>query len=307
MKKHILLFYKYVDIDNLKAIKDWQLDLCTQLKLTGRIILAHEGINATVCGAPDATDAYINAMNEHELFGGIDFKCDVVSGKYDYFPKLSVKIKQEIVNLGIDPTKVSAKETSQHLTPQQAHQLIEENDKDLVILDARNNYESAIGTFSGAITPDIKTFREFPEYIDQNQSEFKDKKVLMFCTGGIRCERATAYLSKQKLAKEVYQIEGGIVRYAQHYPDGFFRGKNYVFDARVSVPITDDILGSCSLCSQPCDEYINCRNASCNNHVIACQQCQNTYNKTCSNVCKELLEQKKVAPRPERKTVKAVV
>lgn len=285
----ILLFYKYVHIQYPKSIMKQQRELCERLGLKGRIILAHEGINATVSGSHQSTESYKAYMNNHELFGGIDFKES--EGTDEDFPRLRVVVKNEIVYLGLDTEKVTVKDGGQHLTPEEAHALMEENPEDLVILDARNNYESRIGTFKNSLTPDIENFREFPDYVDKNLDTFKDKKVLMHCTGGIRCERASAYLQQKGVARNVYQILGGIHRYAEKYPDGFFRGKNYVFDNRVAVRVNDDILTTCDWCKQPCDDYTNCINSSCNNHYICCAACvQNTHN-TCGQACKEAVEQ----------------
>lgn len=279
----ILLYYKYVDIEYPEAIKKWQKNLCESLGLTGRILLAHEGINGTVAGSDQAAQAYITAMNEHPLFKNIDFKKSV--GDSSAFPKLKISVKNEIVHLGIDPQKVTVKDTGIHLTPEQTHQLLSNPPKDFVILDTRNNYESAVGTFTGSITPDIRYFRQLPQFIDENLDQFKDKDVLMHCTGGVRCERATAYLVQKGIAKQVYQVEGGIVRYTEKFPDGFFRGKNYVFDKRITVKINDDILGKCYSCQKPCDDFINCLNVLCNKHFISCSDCKTLLNNTCSTKC----------------------
>lgn len=299
----VIIFYKYVDIQYPKQVLKWQTRVCEELGLKGRIILATEGINATLGGEKDHIDRYKDLMNYHPLFGGIDFKeCD---GDADYFPRLRIVVKDEIVKLGIPADKLKASDGGKHLTPAQVHELLTHKPENLVILDARNNYESKIGTFTGAITPDIKHFRQFPEYIDNSLEQYKDKKVLMFCTAGVRCERATAYLKVKNVAQEVYQIEGGIQRYIEQFPDGYFRGKNYVFDGRITVRVNNDILSSCEICAKPYDDYNNCLNASCNKHFIACPDCIQQLKNTCSSTCRELLETKKVAPRPPLKKVNA--
>jgi predicted sulfurtransferase len=297
----LTLFYKYVHIKYPKQILKWQTKMCQELGLKGRIILAHEGINATLAGTDEAIDCYIEQMNAHELFGGIDFKNN--AGDANYFPRLRIVVKDEIVHLGIDSEKLTVAQGGKHLTPEQTHELIKSSGNDLVILDTRNNYESRIGTFTNAVIPDIKNFREFPDYIENNLEQFKDKKVLMFCTGGVRCERATAVLNVKGVAQEIYQIEGGIQRYTEQFPDGYFRGKNYVFDGRVAVRINEDVLSTCDLCPAPCDDYTNCLNASCNKHHISCAECRVKYNNSCSQKCMELLEQGKVAKRPPLHTI----
>jgi len=293
----IILFYKYVAIQYPKQIMKWQQEICKNLELVGRILISHEGINGTLGGSSENLDQYIHLMLTHELFSNIDFKKS--DGGPECFPRLSVKVREEAVALGIPYDKLTPRNGGQHLTPQETHQLITDNPQDLVILDTRNNYEWEIGRFENAVTPDIKNFRDLPQYLDENLDQFKDKQVLMYCTGGIRCERATAYLNEKNVAKKVYQIEGGIVRYAEQYPDGFFRGKNYVFDGRIAMKINDDILGSCTLCTQPCDDYYNCLNAACNKHFISCADCIQQYNKTCSQRCKTLIEENKTHARPE--------
>ncbi|MCX5923256.1 MAG: rhodanese-related sulfurtransferase [Candidatus Dependentiae bacterium] len=291
----ILLFYKYVDIQYPVNIQKWQRELCSKLGLTGRIILAHEGINGTVGGTDESTTEYIKALSEHPLFGDIDFK--TADGGSQAFPKMKIFVKNEIVNLGVDPTQLTVKDGGKHLTPEQVHELLSNPPQDLVILDTRNNYESAVGTFQGSITPDIRYFRQFPQYIDENVDQFKDKTVLMHCTGGVRCERATGYLNQKKVAKEIYQVSGGIHRYIEKFPDGFFRGKNYVFDQRITVKANDDILGTCLHCKKPSDEYFNCLNALCNKHFTSCGDCITSFNKACSQTCQSLLLQKNT---PER-------
>ena len=295
----IILFYKYVFIQYPKSVMKQQRTLCEELGLKGRIILAHEGINATLGGSAKAVAAYKEHMNNHELFAGIDFKESIeepnASGQA--FPRLRVVVKDEIVHLGLDTEKVTVADGGQHLTPEEAHALMEQNPQDLVILDARNNYESRIGTFTNSLTPDIKNFRDFPDYVDEHLDEFKDKQVLMHCTGGIRCERASAYLQQKGVAKKVYQIAGGIHRYVEKYPDGFFRGKNYVFDGRVTVRINNDVLTHCDWCKKPADDYTNCMNAQCNNHFIACVECVREHGNVCCAGCKEKIAQNVVPLR----------
>ena len=293
----IILFYKYIDIAYPKQVMKWQQEICKQLELKGRILISHEGINGTLGGSIENLDRYKDLMNEHELFGAIDFKES--PGGSECFPRLAVKVRSEAVSLGIPYDELTPRNAGQHLTPEQTHDLIANKPEDLVILDARNNYEWAIGKFENAITPDIENFRDLPQYFEQNLDQFKDKQVLMYCTGGIRCERASAYLNEKNIAKKVYQMEGGIHRYVEQYPDGFFRGKNYVFDARIAVRVNDDIIGSCAICNQPCDDYYNCLNALCNDHFICCSSCIEKLGNTCSENCKTLIAENKVQQRPE--------
>lgn len=296
----ILLFYKYVAIDNPVDIKNWITTLCNTLNLTGRIILAHEGINATVGGSAASCQHFMQELNNHPLFAGIDFKQS--PGDARHFPRLKITIRKEIVALGIDPQELNAAQGGTHLTPAQVHQQLQEQSNEWVILDARNNYESRIGSFEGAIAADIENFREFPAYVDQNLAQFKDKKVLMYCTGGIRCERASAYLKKTGVAEQVYQLSGGIARYVEQFPDGLFKGKNYVFDGRIAMKVSDDVLSHCDWCKTTCDEYTNCINASCNKKIIICNSCIHKNNNTCSINCHALVSnnQVKIRTKPAR-------
>lgn len=291
----ILLFYKYITVPCPKQILTWQQAICTRLNFTGRIILAHEGINGTIGGSISEIEQYKYAMAKHKLFHDIDFKEG--EGDESHFPRLKIVIKEEIVRLGINPQQLTIRNRGTHLTPKQAHNLIKQQPNDLLLLDCRNTYESCVGTFTKAVRPNIQRFREFPTYIDNNHALFKNKQVLMFCTGGIRCERASAYVKKLGNTKEVYQIMGGIHRYVEQYPDGFFRGKNYVFDRRVTVRVNNDILSACYTCKKPCDIYTNCLNAECNKHYLSCELCRVQLNNTCGEQCKLLVATKKVKKR----------
>lgn len=289
MKEKIILFYKYIPLPSPDGIREWQLKVGTDLQLKGRVILAHEGINATLSGAEDKIEIYKKIMQKHPLFGDIDYKESV--GASRSFPRFSVKIKNEIVRLGVSPEQLSSQDAGAHLTPKQVHELLNTASDEIILFDVRNDFESAVGRFENAHRAPINTFRELPKYIDKNTEQFKDKTVLMYCTGGIRCERASAYLKQKGVAKEVYQLSGGIHRYIEQYPDGFFRGKNYVFDGRISVRANHDVLGACLICATSEDEYTNCLHARCNKHFIACAQCLQKLQNTCSPVCLDIIMQ----------------
>jgi predicted sulfurtransferase len=292
----ILLYYKYIQIECPKRTYKWQKNLCTNLNLTGRILIGHEGINGTVGGTDAEIEYYKNAMRKDPLFADVDFKES--EGGAHCFPRMRIAIRDEIVSLGIPADKLTPKNGGMHLKPHEVHELIARKPDDLVIFDARNNFEWKVGTFVDAVKPDIGNFRELPQFIDDNLETFKDKQVLMYCTGGVRCERASAYLQEKNVASKIYQVEGGIHTYAQEYPDGYFRGKNYVFDGRVTVKINDDVLSTCELCAASCDTYVNCLNALCNKHFIACEPCVTLKKNCCSDACMQLLEEKKVTARP---------
>lgn len=293
----ILLYYKYVSIQYPQQVVNWIRALCQRLNLKGRILVATEGINGTVGGTPEAIEEFKKEFLAHPLFGGTDLKES--AGSADHFPRLMVKVKNEIVALGINPDELTVKDTGIHLTPEQTHELIA-NKENLIILDTRNDYESRIGKFKNAIIPPLASFRDFPKYIEDNLELFKDKEVLMYCTGGVRCERATAVLNVKNVAKQVYQIDGGICRYVEKFPEGFFRGKNYVFDDRIALKVNDDILSDCDLCHTPADTYTNCMNAFCNKQFIACKTCRDNLEYTCSSDCFEKVRAGTVKVRDSR-------
>lgn len=293
----IILFYKYVSIQYPQQILKWQKKICQELNLKGRVILAKEGINGTLGGTTENLERYKQAMEEHPLFGNIDFKESHNTG--DHFPRLRIVVKNEIVNLGLDPKVVRAEDAGIALDPEKAHRLIAEKPENLVIIDCRNTVESAIGRIENAIVPHTKYFREFPEYVDTHLEDLKDKQVLMYCTGGVRCERASAYIKSKGVAQEVYHMKGGVHRYVEAFPNGFFKGKNYVFDGRVAVKVTDDVLGTCYVCARPWDEYTNCLRADCNRHYIGCPECIQKLHNTCSTECDELVNIKNAAKRPQ--------
>ncbi|HVW99853.1 MAG TPA: rhodanese-related sulfurtransferase [Candidatus Babeliaceae bacterium] len=291
----IILFYKYVALDDLQEILKRQRELCIRLSLKGRIILATEGVNGTLGGSTDSIEEYKQVMNDHHYFSGIDFKESI--GDADRFPRLRIVIKDEIVRLGISPSKLSAEECGKHLEPYEAHELLTSKPDNLVILDARNEYESAIGCFEESIKPAINTFREFPSYIEKNKALFENKDVFMYCTGGVRCERASAYLKSLGIANNVYQLKGGIHRYLEQYADGFFKGKNYVFDARVALDSDGTIISNCKNCNKLCDNYTNCVNTKCNKQVILCASCSISSGNSCSDECKLLIDSGQVKTR----------
>jgi len=283
----IILYYKYLSIYKPKALVDAQRSLCQKLGLRGRIIIATEGINGTLGGSEEAIELYKKTMNADPQFVDIDYKES--NGSKNDFPRLTVKHKNEIVRLDIASENAPIKDRGEYLTPQEFHAKLTQKNPNLVLLDARNAYESRIGTFVGAVTPSIKTFRELPTYLDTHKEQFKNKEVIMFCTGGVRCERATAYVKKQHIATKVYHLKGGIHRYLEAYPDGFFRGKNFVFDGRMAMATNNDCLTQCDTCTTPYDTYSHCQYQPCHNLIIQCPSCQNSLNHCCSKQCQQAL------------------
>ncbi|PJE74051.1 MAG: hypothetical protein COV01_03045 [Candidatus Taylorbacteria bacterium CG10_big_fil_rev_8_21_14_0_10_41_48] len=275
MKYEILLYYKYTNIRNPEKCMFEQRALCEKLGLKGRIIVAHEGINGTLEGTVKSTRAYIRAMKKQRGFSNIHWKKS--EGNGDAFPKLSVKVRSEIVSLhlgkksDIDPKKI----TGIHLSPQTLRSWYEKGEK-FTIIDMRNDYEHKVGAFAGSVCPPMKNFRDLPKVLPELK-RFKNKKVLTVCTGGVRCEKASGYLVKKGF-KDVYQLDGGIVSYMEKYPGDDFKGSLYVFDGRVTMafdPKTGkrEIIGKCEKCKTFTENYEDCGNSFCHKQMLVCDTC----------------------------------
>ncbi|XP_021235662.1 thiosulfate sulfurtransferase/rhodanese-like domain-containing protein 2 [Numida meleagris] len=292
----VLLYYCYCEVKDPEKLCAWQKALCQHLHLTGKVRVASEGINGTVGGSKVATNLYIEVMLAQPLFKDIlcrdDFKSS--AGGAHCFPDLRVGVFKEIVPLGIDPKEVSYKETGIHLTPQEFHREVEhflsqssQGQSDTILLDCRNFYESKIGHFQGCLAPDIRKFSYFPSYVDENLTLFKNKRVLMYCTGGIRCERGSAYLRSKAVCKEVYQLKGGIHKYLEEFPDGFYRGKLFVFDDRYAISSNEDVISACRYCGTLWDQYKLCSSQHCRQLVLTCLSCRKKGLTACCPVCQE--------------------
>lgn len=278
MSYTVLLYYRYIEVPDTAAEREAQHAVCELNGLKGRILIGEEGINGTVAGDAAGIAAYQVYMETHPLFSGIPYKVDAASVMP--FPKLQVKVRPEIVTLGVN---IDMAETATRISPQVFNEMIK--DPDVVLFDARNNYESAIGRFKGAVTPDIGVFSDLPAALEHH-ADLKEKTIIAYCTGGIRCEKASAFM-KQQGFKNVYQLDGGIITYAQQYPGGAFEGECFVFDNRMSTPFTDAPvqLGRCLLCDAPTNRYVNCSRKECNKLMLACDDCR-TPNATCNGSCK---------------------
>lgn len=272
----VILFYKYVHIDDPDQLMLTQKVIQDRLDLKGRTIIASEGINATLEGSSQSIELYLQALFEDPRFAGTPIKRGPGNG--NAFPKTSVKVRTEIVALGldeacdVDPNIL----TGVRLQPEQLHQWIA-NNKEFYIVDMRNAYEHLVGYFKNSILQPMDNFRELPKFVD-SIAHLKHKTVLTVCTGGVRCEKASGYLLSQGFT-DVYQLDGGIVSYMEKYPNEDFVGKLYVFDGRIAVGFyTDDpkhqVVGRCYLCQQPSERFTNCLVDDCNRKVIACQPCQ---------------------------------
>ena len=233
IKYNTLLYYCYSTIADAEQFAADHLKFCKELGLAGRIIVAHEGLNGTVSGTEEACKTYMDTLHADERFAGIDFKVDVVD--VPSFVKMHVRYKSEIVHSGLrDPNIINPqKQTGKHLEPTEF--LAMKDRDDVLILDVRSNYEHSLGKFKNALTLDIENFREFPDKINE-LAKYKDKKILTYCTGGIKCEKASALLLHEGFT-DVYQLHGGIIKYGKEMQGKDFEGNCYVFDKRVSVPV----------------------------------------------------------------------
>jgi len=266
----IILYYKFVPIKDPRMAMRWQRELGSRLNLKGRVIISEHGINGTLGGDMEDVKAYVREMNLAPEFKDIEFKWS--NGLRDDFPKLSIKVRQELVTLEPDDAEnFNVFDKGTPLRPEQWHAYLEEH-PDAIIFDARNNYESEVGKFKNAITPDIKTFKDVKAELEKLP---KDQPVLTYCTGDIRCEYLSAYM-KHKGFQDVYHLDGGIVKYGDAFGDkGFWEGKCYVFDARKHVAFSKDSkdIGACANCGAATSHQENCTDASCNLQFVVCEDC----------------------------------
>ncbi len=272
----ILLFYKYTHIDDPLLLRTSQLELCKRLSIKGRMIIAHEGINGTFEGNVEACTAYMDYMKADPRFSDIHWKISNGTRDGTAFPRLSIKVRKEIVSLHLgDEADINPNEvTGTHLNPETLRKWYEEGKK-FSIVDMRNEYELRVGKFEGTVFPELDNFRDLKKNIQKIQN-LKDEVVLTVCTGGVRCEKASGLLVREGF-KNVYQLDGGIVSYMEKYPGQDFKGSLYVFDKRITMnfndPTTHEIIGTCSKCSTQSEHYVNCANLMCHDHFICCENC----------------------------------
>jgi UPF0176 protein len=284
----ILLFYKYLTIEQPESMRLKLREICEKLELTGRLIVAREGLNITVEGKIENTQAFENWFKSQDQFADIHFKRSPGNGQS--FPKLSVKTRQEIVSLHLGEANFSPwQKTGKYITPTELHELFESG-KEFYIIDMRNDYEHLSGHFEGSILPPMRNFRELPEIIP-SIVHLKDKKIVTVCTGGVRCEKASGYLINQEFT-DVSQLAGGIVSYMEQFPNQHFLGKLYVFDQRVLMGFNTDspehvIVGRCAGCDGSSERYVNCYNEDCHKHYILCQKCDESNGRYCTPKCRQ--------------------
>lgn len=274
----ILLFYKFTPLADPEAIRLWQRTLCEKYDLKGRIIVSRHGINGTVGGDLPNVKMYARITREYAAFKDIDFKWS--EGVGDDFPRLQVRVRDEIVTFGVsDELKVDENGViggGQHLSPDEVNDLVDRRGDDVVFFDGRNAFEARIGRFRNAVVPDTVTTPDFVRELESGKYDhLKDKPVVTYCTGGIRCE-VLSMIMKNRGFNEVYQIQGGIVRYAEKFRDrGLWEGSLYVFDKRLTLDYgtNSTVIGSCDYCAAPTNSFHNCTHSSCRKRTLVCADC----------------------------------
>lgn len=268
----ILLYYIYTDVQDPGTLYKKQKELCERLNLKGRIIISTEGLNGTLGGLKADTQAYVDACAQDEILKDMEFKRS--EGLEDSFPKLSIKVKGEIVSSRLREEDVNPTElTGKRLKPEDLKKWLEEN-KDFTIVDMRNSYEYDFGHFKGSIDPGMRRFEDLPKKLDVLE-ELKGKTVLTVCTGGVRCEKASGYLVKKGF-KDVYQLDGGIVSYMEKFPGQDFDGSLFVFDKRQVMHFNGENhkpIAKCVYCENNSERFKNCKDPFCNKKLIACTSC----------------------------------
>ncbi len=279
----VILYYKFSPIEEVERFCKYHKNFCNELGIKGRIYISGEGINGTAAGTPEQIEVYKNYLRSLEGFEDTEFKEDEC--EFIPFAKLICKIREEIVSIhqeGVDP-----KEGGRHLEPNEWRDVMESGE-DYVMIDVRNNYESKVGHFKGAVLPDLKNFYDFPEWLKTADIP-KNKKVLMYCTGGIRCEKFSV-LMKEEGWEDVNQLHGGILNYAKKEGGEHFEGKCFVFDDRLIVPVNPKALepiARCEITGKPADTYVNCANMQCNKLFVCSEEGAHIMEGCCSEECKQ--------------------
>lgn len=286
MKYQVLLFYKYVTIKDPEALASWVRTRATELGFTGRVIVAEEGINGTLEGTFEHTETFAKEFLADPRFSDVQIKRSEGTGAA--FPKLSVKVRDEIVGTRFDKTRVDPRvQTAPHLPPEELKRWYE-NNEDFVIVDMRNDYEYKSGHFRNSINPGLENSRDLATNVAKLEP-YKQKKVLTVCTGGIRCEKMSAFLLAEGF-NDVYQLDNGIHGYMEKYPGEDFLGTLYTFDNRLVMDFggNREIVGECHHCSAKTEQYVNCGNNACHLHFLVCDACKGENVTYCSTACKEL-------------------
>jgi UPF0176 protein len=293
-------FYQYHHITDPKAFRDHLYLDWEKLGVLGRIYIADEGINAQLSLPSQNLEAFKNHLGSIDFLRQVRLNIAVKDDGKSFF-KLAIKVRKKIVSDGINDPDFDVTKIGTHLKAEEFNRLTDQ--EDVIVVDMRNHYESEVGHFEKAILPDVVSFREQLPLVADLLKDKKDKPVVMYCTGGIRCEKASAYML-YKGFKEVYQLEGGIIHYANQVKEkglkNKFHGKNFVFDERLSEPITNEVLAKCHQCGTPADTHTNCANVACNLLFIQCPSCKEQFNNCCSVECRDIA----ALPEEEQKVLR---
>ncbi len=302
-ERFTISFYKYWHINDPHAFRDELYIDWEKFKVYGRIYVAYEGINAQISVPIELFEAFKSALYSIPFLTGVRLNVAVEDDGKSFY-KLKIKVRDKIVADGLNDETFDVTDKGKHLNAKEFNEITE--DPNTILVDMRNHYESEVGHFKGAICPDVDTFREELPLVEEMFKDKKDKNLVMYCTGGIRCEKASAYF-KHKGFKNVYQLEGGIIKYARDAQaqglENKFVGKNFVFDERLGERISEDIIAYCHQCGEPCDTHTNCANVACNLLFIQCQACAQKYENCCSNQCQNIIhlpEEEQVSIRKEQ-------
>jgi len=307
-ERKTLSFYRYVIIDSPYELRDELYESWKELGVLGRIYLANEGVNAQLSVPESNFEEFVELVHANPFFKDINFKNAVEDDNNSFF-KLTIKVRKQIVSDGLPADEYDVTNVGNHLDAKSWNKALE---KGATVVDMRNHYESEIGNFKGAICPDVETFKEELPKVKKMLEGKERKKILLYCTGGIRCEKTSAYLRHHGF-RDVNQLHGGIIDYARQLEQDVtlnnnFVGKNFVFDERRGERISEDIISSCHQCDKPFDTHVNCRNVNCNLLFLQCDSCKEKYENCCSIECIEIVklpldEQKKLRQEKDKRSI----
>jgi len=288
-KRLTLSFYVYHKIKNCQLFRDHLYLKWNTIDVLGRIYIANEGINAQLSVPSKYFNAFKKSIDQIDFLKNVRLNIAIEHDNHSFL-KLKIKLRNKIVADGLDSLEIDLNKSGKHLNATEFNDLVEK--PETLLVDMRNHYESEIGHFEGAILPDVDSFRESLPIIEKKLDEHKDSKnIVMYCTGGIRCEKASAFL-KHKGFKKVFQLDGGIIEYTRQVKESGienkYLGKNFVFDHRRSESISNEIISDCHQCGEKCDKHINCANEACHLLFIQCEKCAKLYQNCCSKQCKEI-------------------
>ena len=299
-KRVTISFYRYHHIEDPKAFRDDLYRSLESINVLGRIYVASEGINGQISIPDVALKEFKNLLSRISFLNGVRLNIAIQDNGKSFF-KLKILVRKKIVADGLDDKTFDVTATGQHVNAKEFNKLAD--NENTIIVDMRNHYESEVGHFKNAICPDVDTFREELQIVEDLMKDHKDKNLLMYCTGGIRCEKASAWMRHQGFSN-VFQLDGGIIEYARQVKEqgleNKFVGKNFVFDERLGERISHDIIAVCHQCGKPCDDHTNCKNDGCHLLFIQCSECAEKFDQCCSETCKAII----AMPHEEQKEIR---